>query len=72
MGLLSILRKLRIKEKEVRILLLGLDNSGKTTLLRRLNGESIDHISPTLGFNIKTVQFDQYKVWFPLVLGNFQ
>ena len=29
MGLLSILRKLRLKEKEMRILVLGLDNAGK-------------------------------------------
>ena len=32
----------------------GLDNAGKTTILKKLNGEDISHISPTLGFNIKT------------------
>lgn len=34
----------------------GLDNAGKTTILKRFNGESIDEISPTLGFNIKTLE----------------
>ena len=34
----------------------GLDNAGKTTILKRYNGEDIDTISPTLGFNIKTLE----------------
>ncbi|CAG8484389.1 5879_t:CDS:2 [Diversispora eburnea] len=56
MGLLSILRNIRQKEKEIRLLVLGLDNAGKTTILKRLNGEDINTISPTLGFNIKTLE----------------
>ena len=56
MGLLSILRKLKEKEKDVRILMLGLDNAGKTTILKKFNGEDINTISPTLGFNIKTLE----------------
>lgn len=35
----------------------GLDNAGKTTIVKRLNGEDITTVSPTLGFNIKTMQF---------------
>ncbi|KAK7050887.1 hypothetical protein VNI00_004999 [Paramarasmius palmivorus] len=54
MGLLTIIRKNRMKEKEMRILFLGLDNAGKTTILKKLNGEDIKSVSPTLGFNIKT------------------
>lgn len=55
MGLLTILRKVKEKEKEIRILILGLDNAGKTTILRKFCGEDIDKIEPTLGFNIKTL-----------------
>ncbi len=36
-------------------MILGLDNAGKTTILRKFCGECIDTIEPTLGFNIKTV-----------------
>ncbi|PSN36516.1 ADP-ribosylation factor-like protein 2 [Blattella germanica] len=65
MGLLTVLKKMKLKEKEMRILMLGLDNAGKTTILKRFNGEEIDTISPTLGFNIKTLEHRGYKlnVW---------
>ncbi|XP_044264455.1 ADP-ribosylation factor-like protein 2 [Tribolium madens] len=56
MGFLTVLKKMKQKEKEMRILMLGLDNAGKTTILKRFNGEPIDTISPTLGFNIKTLE----------------
>ncbi|KAJ2938583.1 hypothetical protein O0L34_g4081 [Tuta absoluta] len=62
MGFLTILKKLRQKEKEMRILMLGLDNAGKTTILKRFNGEPIDTISPTLGFNIKTLEHRGFKL----------
>ncbi|KAI6033843.1 hypothetical protein PISMIDRAFT_531801 [Pisolithus microcarpus 441] len=65
MGLLTIIRKSRRKEKEMRILFLGLDNAGKTTILKRINGEDISSISPTLGFNIKTFVHRSYtlNIW---------
>ena len=57
MGLLSLIRKVKRKEKELRLLMVGLDNAGKTTIVKRLNREDISTVSPTLGFNIKTMQF---------------
>ncbi|KAG6918498.1 ADP-ribosylation factor-like protein 2 [Tephrocybe rancida] len=65
MGLLTIIRKNRQKEREMRILFLGLDNAGKTTILKKLNGEDIQSISPTLGFNIKTFAHGKYtlNIW---------
>lgn len=65
MGLLTILKKVKAKEKEVRILVLGLDNAGKTTIVRKFCGESIDTIEPTLGFNIKTILHRNYtlNIW---------
>lgn len=64
MGLLSILKKVKEKEKEVRLLILGLDNAGKTTILRKFSGEPIDKIEPTLGFNIKTLEHGGYRLNF--------
>ncbi|KAL4555823.1 hypothetical protein LXL04_038451 [Taraxacum kok-saghyz] len=65
MGLLSIIRKIKRKEKEMRILMVGLDNSGKTTIVLKINGEYTSVISPTLGFNIKTMTYDKYtlNIW---------
>lgn len=57
MGLLKIIREHKAKEKEVRILILGLDNAGKTTIVKKLKGEDLNTISPTLGFNIETIEF---------------
>merc|ERR1712017_46348 len=65
MGLLSLLRKLKRSETEVRILMLGLDNAGKTSILKRLSDEDITHIMPTQGFNIKSLLHEGFKlnVW---------
>jgi ADP-ribosylation factor-like protein 3 len=65
MGLLTLLRNLKKDDMECRILMLGLDNSGKTTALKQLAGEDVNHITPTQGFNIKSVQSGGLKlnVW---------
>lgn len=62
MGLLTILKKMKQKEKEVRLLMLGLDNAGKTTILKKFNGEDVHTISPTLGFNIQTLEHRGFKL----------
>ena len=36
--------------------------AGKTTVVRKFNGGSIDEICPTLGFNIKTMDFQARAV----------
>ncbi|GAA5874890.1 hypothetical protein JCM3774_006560 [Rhodotorula dairenensis] len=65
MGLLTIIRKARLKERQVRVLMLGLDNAGKTTICKALLGEDVDQVSPTLGFNIRTIVHRGYtlNVW---------
>ena len=58
--------------KEVRILILGLDNAGKTTILYRLQNESDEAVQtiPTIGFNVETLQYKNIKVrWNPSSLG---
>ncbi|KAM9426228.1 ADP-ribosylation factor-like protein 2 [Pholidichthys leucotaenia] len=62
MGLLTILKKMKQKEREMRLLMLGLDNAGKTTILKKFNGEDVSTISPTLGFNIKTLEHRGFKL----------
>ena len=55
-GLLSLLRKFQKEaDREVRILLLGLDNAGKTTILKALADEDITHIMPTQVFHLDRV-----------------
>lgn len=65
MGLLTIIRKVKRKEREIRILLVGLDNAGKTTIVKRICGDDISTVSPTLGFQIKTVHRGGYalNIW---------
>lgn len=56
------MRKLKKNEKEARILVLGLDNSGKTTILKSLSDEDISQIMPTHGFNIKNLVHEGFKL----------
>jgi ADP-ribosylation factor-like protein 2 len=35
----------------------GLDNAGKTTIVKRLMNEDVNAVSPTLGFIIKTIDY---------------
>merc|ERR1712038_571749 len=65
MGLLNLLRSMKRDEREARILVLGLDNAGKTTILKKLSEEDITHIMPTQGFNIKSLVHEGFKlnVW---------
>lgn len=46
----------------MRILMLGLDNAGKTTIVKKIMNEDVSSVSPTLGFIIKTVDYDGYKL----------
>lgn len=65
MGLFaSILRNLW-GEREVRILILGLDNAGKTTILYKMQVGEVVSTVPTIGFNMETINFKNVKlqVW---------
>eukprot|EP00501_MAST-03F_sp_TOSAG23-6_P001480 GSMAST32.ASY1.ANO1.1538.1 assembled CDS len=62
MGLLSMLKKMKGTDAEARILVLGLDNAGKTTILKKLSDEDPSDISPTQGFNIKSITHAGFKI----------
>ncbi|SCV02166.1 LAMI_0G16468g1_1 [Lachancea mirantina] len=61
MGLLTIIRKQKIRDKEVRCLVLGLDNAGKSSVvdwvLWSCTGKIRSEVTPTIGFRIHTVPF---------------
>ena len=54
-----------IGSKEMRILMLGLDAAGKTTILYRLKLAEVVTTIPTVGFNVETVEYKNIKfnVW---------
>jgi len=66
MGLaFSALWKSLFGKKEMRILMVGLDAAGKTTILYKLKlGEVVTTI-PTIGFNVETVEYKNisFTVW---------
>lgn len=51
--------------KEMRILMVGLDAAGKTTILYKLKLGEIVHTIPTIGFNVETVEYKNisFTVW---------
>lgn len=51
--------------KEVRVLILGLDNAGKTTILYKLQMGEVVTTVPTIGFNVETVKYKnlRFQVW---------
>eukprot|EP00055_Hartaetosiga_balthica_P000384 m.136394 g.136394 ORF g.136394 m.136394 type:complete len:176 (-) comp10651_c0_seq1:81-608(-) len=60
----AVFKKL-FNNKDMRILMLGLDAAGKTTILYKLKlGQSVTTI-PTVGFNVETVTYKKVKfnVW---------
>merc|ERR1712029_531768 len=63
-GLFSYFKSL-IGSKEMRILILGLDGAGKTTILYRLQAGEVVTTIPTIGFNVETVVYKnlKFQVW---------
>merc|ERR1712137_982191 len=63
-GLLSYFRGL-LGSRELRILILGLDGAGKTTILYRLQVGEVVTTIPTIGFNVETVTYKnlKFQVW---------
>mmetsp|Transcript_25927 Transcript_25927/g.30318 ORF Transcript_25927/g.30318 Transcript_25927/m.30318 type:complete len:188 (+) Transcript_25927:36-599(+) len=55
----------RAPQREVRMCVLGLDNAGKTTILRSLAHEEIHTVQPTQGFNVKSLRVSNFSfnVW---------
>lgn len=56
------LYQIKEQERELRVLVLGLDNAGKTTIVKALCGQSLRDIEPTLGFQIHSLEFLGYHL----------
>lgn len=52
-------------KKDMRILMVGLDAAGKTTILYKLKLGEIVTTIPTIGFNVETVEYKNisFTVW---------
>merc|ERR1711892_782152 len=52
-------------KKDMRILMVGLDSAGKTTILYKLKLGEIVTTIPTIGFNVETVEYKNigFTVW---------
>ena len=64
-GMFSKIWQRFLGKKEMRILMVGLDAAGKTTILYKLKlGEVVTTI-PTIGFNVETVEYKNisFTVW---------
>ncbi|KAG5670364.1 hypothetical protein PVAND_000635 [Polypedilum vanderplanki] len=63
-GLISYFRGL-LGSREMRILILGLDGAGKTTILYRLQVGEVVTTIPTIGFNVEQVTYKnlKFQVW---------
>jgi ADP-ribosylation factor protein 1 len=54
-----------MSKKERRILLVGLDGGGKSTILYKMKLQEVVHTVPTIGFNVETVEYRNinFTIW---------
>ena len=54
-----------LSDVKAKVLMLGLDNAGKTTILYKLKLNETLHCVPTIGFNVEEVQYKNLKfnIW---------
>lgn len=50
------------QEKKLTLVLIGLDNAGKTTLLHTIMGEVPEYVTPTTGFNKETFKESPFTI----------
>lgn len=62
-GLISAISSWISGKQEVRVLILGLDSAGKTTILYRLSlDQAVTQVAPTVAFNLETVEVGNLKL----------
>ena len=65
MGNIVSLAKSLFEKKKARVVMVGLDSAGKTTILNALRFRRHEQTVPTIGFNIETVSYKnvRFDVW---------
>ncbi|GMH02852.1 hypothetical protein Nepgr_004691 [Nepenthes gracilis] len=60
-----LMKRLLSSKRELKILMVGLDASGKTTILYKLKLGEVVRTVPTVGFNVETVEYKNisFTVW---------
>ncbi|XP_053980603.1 ADP-ribosylation factor-like protein 13B [Hylaeus anthracinus] len=61
-SLLRRLQRKRCTEKTIILLIVGLDNAGKTSVLNRISGDSDKSVLPTIGFRTVSLRYKSYVV----------
>lgn len=63
-GIYTLSSFLQVKKKEANVLCIGLDNSGKSTILNKLKEESFQtmHVVPTIGFSVEQFSFGNFQL----------
>ena len=54
--------RVSVLDRNIFLLMLGLDNSGKTCTARMLVGESLDSVAPTIGFSKVSTKYKGFNV----------
>ncbi len=52
---------IKVKQKSLKVVVMGLDNAGKTSILASLFGIT-DECAPTFGYKTHSVQYDEFKI----------
>ncbi|KMT01151.1 hypothetical protein BVRB_9g224030 isoform A [Beta vulgaris subsp. vulgaris] len=54
-----------VSKRQIKLLMVGLDASGKTTILYKLKLGQVVRAMPTIGFNVETVEYNNlnFAVW---------
>ena len=64
-GLFSSIWQRLLGKQEMRILMVGLDAAGKTTILYKLKLSEVVSMIPTIGFGVETIDYENisFRVW---------
>ncbi len=58
---IQVLFIMKSKSSPLSIVILGLENAGKTTLLNTINQKNVPNVRPTLGYNVEIINYKGYK-----------